>query len=110
MEGHAMAKRAGIASAVVACVLFSSPTFAAGPFGTIHVGNWQGGAYTNDTTGAFSHCAAGAGYQNGLFLSIAQQADHSWMIGFVDPNWNLPEGQSFPISLTFDGQAQFQIF
>jgi S1-C subfamily serine protease len=110
MEGHAMAKRAGIAGAVVACVLFSSPTLAAGPFGTIHVGHWQGGAYTNDTTGAFSHCAAGANYVSGLYLSISQNAERSWNIGFADLAWNLPEGQSFPVTLTFDGQSQFQIF
>jgi hypothetical protein len=33
---------------------------ASGPYGSIEVGKWKGGAYTNDNTGAFSHCAVGA--------------------------------------------------
>jgi hypothetical protein len=40
----------------VAALFVASDAFAKGPFGTIKVGNWTGGAYTNDTTGAFSHC------------------------------------------------------
>jgi hypothetical protein len=34
---------------------------ARGPYGSINVGNWKGGAYTNDQTGAFTHCSAEAG-------------------------------------------------
>ena len=47
--------------AVVAalCVLLSATAFARGPYGSITVGNWQGGAYTDDKNGAFTHCAAG---------------------------------------------------
>jgi S1-C subfamily serine protease len=96
--------------AALANILVSTNTFAAGPFGTIHVGYWQGGAYTNDTTGAFSHCSAGANFLNGLNLFISQNAQRTWITGFASPTWNLPEGQSVPIQLTFDGQSQFQIF
>ncbi len=46
--------------------LLGTSAYAAGPFGTIHVGNWSGGAYTNDSTAAFSHCAAGASYVSGF--------------------------------------------
>jgi hypothetical protein len=35
-----MAKRAYFGIALLLCVLFSRDVFAAGPFGTIHVGNW----------------------------------------------------------------------
>jgi S1-C subfamily serine protease len=105
-----MARWARLFTSAITIALLSSSAFAAGPFGTIHVGSWQGGAYTNDTTGAFSHCVAGANYANGLSLSIGQNAERAWLIGFVDPTWNLPEGQSFPMVLTFDGQSQFQIF
>ncbi|XIA65443.1 hypothetical protein ACFIOY_03690 [Bradyrhizobium sp. TZ2] len=41
---------------------------ARGPYGSINVGNWKGGAYTNDQTGAFSHCAAGAQYASGIYF------------------------------------------
>jgi len=94
----------------IASTLLSSSVFAAGPFGTIHVGNWHGGAWTNDATGAFSHCAAGADFANGLSLLISQNAERTWLIGFTSPSWNFPEGQPIPIDLTFDGQSQFRIF
>jgi hypothetical protein len=48
------------ASAIGALALiFASACWAAGPIIPVTVGNWSGGAYTNDQTGAFSHCAAG---------------------------------------------------
>ena len=43
---------------------------ARGPYGSISVGNWQGGAFTNDQTGAFSHCAAGAAYDSGIYFMV----------------------------------------
>src|ERR1700761_8992201 len=49
----------------VACVLqavmqalIASSAGAAGPYGSIKIGAWIGGAFTDDSTGAFSHCAA----------------------------------------------------
>ena len=34
--------------------------------------NWKGGAYTNDQTGEFSHCAAGASYQSGIYFVVTE--------------------------------------
>ena len=48
----------------------SSNAEARGPYGSINVGNWKGGAYTNDQTGAFSHCAAGARYASGIYFLV----------------------------------------
>ncbi|HTE76220.1 MAG TPA: S1C family serine protease [Xanthobacteraceae bacterium] len=80
--------------------------FAGGPFGIIDVGRWQGAAYTNDK-GAFSYCIAAAKFPNGG-LVLFQNADHSWLIGFLNSDWNLSE-RSLPIILTFDGHAQFEV-
>jgi hypothetical protein len=46
--------------------VLASSAQGAGPFGSIHVGEWSGGAYTNDQTGAFSHCSAATGYASGV--------------------------------------------
>ena len=54
--------------------VLASPVLAAGPFGSIHVGNWNGGAYTNDQTGAFSHCSAATGYASGVGVLVGQNA------------------------------------
>jgi hypothetical protein len=103
-----MAKRRCLVIALLAGVLLSRDAFAAGPFGTIHVGYWQGGAYTDDTTGAFSYCGASATNPNGVVISIAQTYEYSWLIMITNLAWNLPENES--LLFMFDGQSQFQIF
>jgi S1-C subfamily serine protease len=90
--------------------LLGTSAYAAGPFGTIHVGNWSGGAYTNDSTAAFSHCAAGASYVSGFSLTLGRNANNTWLLGIANPNWNLTLNETFPVDITFDGQAQFHIF
>jgi S1-C subfamily serine protease len=83
---------------------------AAGPFGSIHVGGWTGGAYTNENTGAFSHCAAGTSYVNGVNVIVGQNADSSWLLGFANPSFHLTTGETFPIDVTFDGRTQIRLF
>ena len=90
--------------------LTTLPALAAGPMGSINLGHWSGGAFTNEKTGAFSHCAASAGYQNGFLLTIGQNAERTWLLAIANPSWNLTLGETFPIDLTFDGQAQFHFF
>jgi S1-C subfamily serine protease len=87
----------------------SSIVHAAGPFGTISVGNWHGGAYTDDKSGAVSHCAAGATYQNGIYFVVSMGQDYSWTLGFARDNWQLNTGQAFPLAITFDGQQAINV-
>jgi len=88
-------------------LIWSSAALAAGPFGGIHIGPWNGGAYTSDTTGDFSHCAAGAGYKSGVSLVLSQNAIGAWLLSFASNAWRLTVGQNIPIDITLDGQAQF---
>ena len=98
-----------VAFAVVA--LFSCTcSFAAGPFGSIHIGNWNGGAYTLDSDGSFSHCAAGATYANGIGIIVSYNLRNEWVLGFTSPSFNLSKGETFPIDVTFDGQSQVRLF
>jgi S1-C subfamily serine protease len=82
---------------------------AGGPFGTIHIGSWAGGAYTSETTGAFSHCAAAEASGSGGTLTLTESTDRLWQVGFADPSLNMPKGATFPIDVTFDGQAPFHV-
>lgn len=82
---------------------------ARGPYGTISVGNWKGGAFTNDKTGEFSHCGATAIYQNGIIFVVMIDVTPSWSLGFAHDSWNLASGKAFPIQLTFDGQAPVNV-
>jgi hypothetical protein len=58
---------------------------AGGPYGSIRIGNWIGGAFTDDNNGAFSHCSAGSSYGNGVSLIVGQNATSSWLLGFASP-------------------------
>src|ERR1700741_1968012 len=82
----------------------------AGPYGDIHVGNWQGGAFPDDNTGSFSHCAATATYGNGNILVVGQNAANSWLLSFANPSFHLTKGKTSPIDVTFDGQSQARLF
>jgi S1-C subfamily serine protease len=94
--------------AALACTAFTATSFAGGPFGTIHVGRWDGAAYTTDK-GAFSFCIAAAKFPNVGALVIMGNADRSWLIGFASQDLKSPDDRSLPVVLMFDGQAQFEM-
>jgi hypothetical protein len=48
-----MHRLATCVAAAAAITLIGTGSYAKGPLGSIKVGRWAGGAYTNDTTGAF---------------------------------------------------------
>lgn len=100
--------------AVAVAVLLAAASFnlsaqARGPYGSINVGNWKGGAYTNDQSGSFSHCAAGARYASGIFFLVMIDGSGGWSLGFMHEDWKLVQGQAFPLTLTFDGQQPFSV-
>jgi len=82
----------------------------AGPYGTIRVGAWTGGAYTDDSTGAFSHCAATSAYASGVSLVVGQNTANAWLLGFASPSFHYKTGDSLAIDVTFDGQSQARLF
>lgn len=104
--------RIAIAVTVAAAGLVLSvvPSSARGPYGSITVGNWKGGAYTNDKNGAFTHCAAGTTYQSGIYFVVSIGENGSWRLGFAHDSWRLTPGEAFPLALTFDGQPQFNVY
>ncbi len=91
-------------------IAITSIAHAAGPYGSIRVGNWTGGAFTDDNTGTFTHCGATTGYGNGVILVVGKNASDSWLLGFASPNFHLAKGSSVKIDVTFDGQEQARLF
>src|SRR3954462_4965326 len=83
---------------------------AAGPFGSVKIGNWVGGAFSNDETGAFSHCAATAPYANGVILVVGQNSGGSWILSFASPSYRFTKGENTAIDVIFDGQEQARLF
>jgi S1-C subfamily serine protease len=98
---------------LVACLLQAAAVSiaqAAGPFGTIQVGNWKGGAFSDNNTGEFSHCAATSTYGSGITLIVGQNAAGSWLLSFASPNFRLNKGSTVPLDVVFDGQEQAKLF
>jgi S1-C subfamily serine protease len=83
---------------------------AKGPFGSVNVGNWIGGAFSNDETGAFSHSAATTPYANGVILVVSQNATGTWSLAFASPSYHFNKGESAAIDVTFDGQEQARLY
>lgn len=83
---------------------------AAGPFGSVNVSNWIGGAFSNDQTGAFSHCAATTPYANGVILVVSQNAAGTWSLAFASPSYRFNKGENAAIDVTFDGQEQARLY
>jgi hypothetical protein len=87
-----------------------SPALPKGPFGSIKVGQWAGGAYADDKSGAFSHCAAGANYLSNVSVIISLNVNDQWNIGFGSPLFNFDTGETFPIDVTLDGRTKLHLF
>ncbi|WBL78834.1 serine protease [Bradyrhizobium xenonodulans] len=83
---------------------------AKGPFGSVNVGNWIGGAFSNDETGAFSHCAATTPYANGVILVVSQNAAGTWSLAFASHSYRFNKGENAAIDVTFDGQEQARLY
>lgn len=84
--------------------------YAKGPFGSVNVGNWIGGAFSNDETGAFSHCAATTPYANGVILVVSQNAAGTWSLAFASPGYRFNKGENAAIDVTFDGREQARLY
>ena len=69
---------------------------------TFKIGNWNGGVYTNDNTGVFSHCAASVGYKSGITLIFAVTRDLTWSMGLVNDKWNLQPDAKHPVTYWVD--------
>jgi hypothetical protein len=103
-----MFARLALTACVTAC-LFAAHAEAAGPYGLIKVGQWRGGAYTNNNPGQFTSCVASAPYKSGILLLVTVDAAYRWSLGFAHEQWQLTPDEVFPIDLIFDGQAKVPV-
>jgi Trypsin-like peptidase domain len=96
-----MIRSTGSIVAALMVNMFASMALAGGPFGSIDVGNWKGGAYTNDKDGTFAHCSAATEVQNGSSVSITKDVRGRLALSLAYSAWQLVPGKKFPISVTF---------
>lgn len=69
--------------AIALLILSASAVTARGPYGSVKIGNWSGGAFTHDTTGAFTGCVASAPYKSGITVVVMVSPEVTWNLGFV---------------------------
>jgi S1-C subfamily serine protease len=91
----------------VVLAMTGQAAIAGAPIGSIHLGQWSGGAFVAEKTGAFTLCAATAAFESGFLLTIAQDSERTWLLAIAHPSWSLTPGDKFSLELTFDGQAQY---
>jgi hypothetical protein len=99
----------GIVAAVFLVVCMAPPSYARGPYGSVTVAGWSGGAFTDDKTGEFSNCIASANYKSGINVGVLVTKTYHWALGFTHPSWALAPGQNIPIVLSFDGRNTFNV-
>jgi hypothetical protein len=87
---------------VMAALTFASTAHAAQIGKFFAVGNWAVGAYTNDQTGDFSHCAASVTYNSGITAFFSINRNYTWSMAFGDPSWSLQAGAAYPIAFSID--------
>ncbi len=95
------------AVAAVASVLWSATAGAGGPLRPFRHGLWSGGAYTDDRSGAFTHCSAGVAYDSGIDLFVLVTAEYRWWVGLINPKWELTPNAKVSIKLQLDGGDSF---
>jgi hypothetical protein len=104
-----MIKFAGSLVAALLISTFASAAIAAGPFGSINIGNWKGGAYTDDKKRTFSHCGAASEDQNGNSIAIAKDVRGHFVLSLAYPAWQIMPGRKFPITATFGEHEHLHI-
>lgn len=95
-----MTFRAFVAGACLALILVSHSS--AATLRSFRIGAWQAGAYSNDSTGVFSHCAATASYKSGIYVVFSISKNATWTVGFANPEWRLSQGDTYNIAFTVD--------
>lgn len=102
-----LAVRAVAVLAVAASTVTLTTPISARQIAQVRVGQWSGGAYSDDRTGQFTHCAASVPYRSSIAMVVSINRSWSWGLGFLDlsSTWALTAGAQIPIEVRFDGRA-----
>jgi hypothetical protein len=74
----------------------------AGVLEETNVQGWMIGAYTDDRTGSFSHCATSVPYRSGISLFFHLGKSFTWSMGLHNPQWHHAPGQTFNLIYYID--------
>ena len=91
-------------SLLILLLLFSTPVFATEEIYTFQVGEWEGAAYRDTSTRAFSHCSIFALYEGDIGLAFGITAEYDFRIMLGNENWVLGDGVFYEVGLQVDRQ------
>lgn len=77
------------------------------PGSAFRSGVWNGGAYTSDQTGRFSHCGISTPYKSGDSLFFFVNDDGTYNLAVSKPEAEFTKGQVFPVTFMIDRRAPF---
>ncbi len=69
---------------------------------TFKVGGWSAGAYSDDASHKFSHCAGTTIYNSGIFVTLIINKKYQWGVSFSHPSWNLTPGAKIDLAYVVD--------
>src|SRR5262245_54344210 len=88
--------------AFLAC-LVAGTTAQAAVIQETNVHGWIVGAYSDNRTGRFSHCATSVPFRSGISLFFHLSSNYRWTMGLANAQWRLTPGQAFNLTYYIDG-------
>lgn len=67
-----------------------------------NIEGWIVGAYSNNQTGQFSHCATSVGYTTGISLFFHLNRNFTWSMGLANARWRHGAGRTFNLEYYID--------
>lgn len=95
-------RHAATALAAGCLIAISGHMAQAAKVSTLKIGSWNGGAYTNNQTGDFSHCVASARYKSGTNLLFSVTKSGRWTMGMANNTWNLARNTRYNVQFQVD--------
>ncbi len=97
-----LARRGIVALALAGAMTLVSNSASAEKIAELKAGAWNGGAYSNNETGQFSHCAASARYKSGTTLLFSVTRTGKWSMGFANDAWSVTPGSTYDLAYRVD--------
>lgn len=88
----------------IACLAFAAHPGIGATLENFQVASWVAGAYDDNNSGQFSHCAVSTSYEDGGVLLFAVDRNLRWTMGMVNPLWKLELGSTYEVVYAIDGE------
>lgn len=97
-------------AALLACLfaISTAPAALAGPTERFEISGWDGAAYDDDATHAFSHCTVSASYGPAV-LNFALDREGEFRIEIADSDWWLRSGGDYTAQVSIDSRKSLQV-